>query len=1005
MGIASTPSLGLSTNANGGLVGPIPFWDEGRNVPSPQPGSVVTGADGAKYILAKATGVIPPNTNVVLTEPAMTVAAGAGDWYSQTAAIPINNYAWFRASIQGGGVPPVNTAPSAFSAGQWSVEDAASGGTATVTISALPSDGGSAITAIQYKAGAGAWTNSGIASTGSFNITGLTNGAAVNVLVRAVNAIGNGPDSDAKSVTPTAAPSSETAWTPMMIGAKSGQTARDPSSFKTVTATQAVPGDPVETWSDVSGNARDLVSAAATAGASTTATRAPLGPVETLGGVTASPLRMNNGVLTHRYLGPASGFAMASGALGDIVFMFARFRPPATALTRVAMGNSAGNFNVNVAISSTTAAGQVYTGGVTGTPKTDTTTRLEIVVHQKAAASGNNYNLRINGSEILSPDGAGSSVASTSRAVLGNYYGTTNAGADMDVFEYWILPQGTTRANVQRLEGWCAHTYGQQALLPADHPYKSAPPMVPTGTTSTVGWVDANFVTSQARQTWLGPMVELQADSYDGLVATDPPVDGSSQIWGFPYSLTTAERARLKSEYFPGDGTGYQFLRFPLGFAYRGLRNIDGVSGLAKNIGERFAGQNASITELMSAVSANGGGLRAEYWSPAPHWKTNSAYGGGAGQQNTNPSPAELWAGGSYPRTASLASIRTSDVTQYEAQTTAFAAAVINDLEYLHQNVAPVRGFSLQNEATNSTNDSYGHCYYSDPVVYADVLYKVQQGIAGSTILATYGGQPNAITIDAASYQGFFTGFSAHPAFAGTWAASRHHIPAHYGDGDYPKGQAATWITGSSGKANINNEFEYFTLPGNDPWQFANTALVQANWMRVLSAPTHNPMIHIAKPIGQTSTSSNTKGYAVVAARLPAPFSQAPSTPGDPFPAVGHGEWISQGVNANAVKMFSKNIPAGSKIMPSEYTVGSGQQIVPFVTPAGKRGYVIVNRSAPTTFAGADLALTLSFSKQANVVGKLYSDVADGSVIASASGVSSRVVTVAKDTAQVWMEQ
>lgn len=116
MGIASTPSLGLSTNANGGLVGPVPFWDEGRNVPSPQPGSVVTGADGAKYILAKATGVIPPNTNVILTEPAMTVAAGAGDWYSQNTAIPINNYAWFRASIQGVGVVP--SEPSEFSMAQ-----------------------------------------------------------------------------------------------------------------------------------------------------------------------------------------------------------------------------------------------------------------------------------------------------------------------------------------------------------------------------------------------------------------------------------------------------------------------------------------------------------------------------------------------------------------------------------------------------------------------------------------------------------------------------------------------------------------------------------------------------------------------------------------------------------------------------------------------------------------------------------------------------------------------
>lgn len=99
---------------------------------------------------------------------------------------------------------PILSPPSAFTVGQWSVSDAATGGTATVTISALPSNGGSAITAIQYKAGAGAWTNSGISSTGTFNITGLTNGAAVNVLIRAVNAIGNGADSDTKSVTPTA---------------------------------------------------------------------------------------------------------------------------------------------------------------------------------------------------------------------------------------------------------------------------------------------------------------------------------------------------------------------------------------------------------------------------------------------------------------------------------------------------------------------------------------------------------------------------------------------------------------------------------------------------------------------------------------------------------------------------------------------------------------------------------------------------------------------------------
>jgi hypothetical protein len=104
-------------------------------------------------------------------------------------------------------VAAATTAPAAFTAGQWSVADSATGGTVTVSISALPSDGGSAITAIQYQVGAGSWTNSGITSTGSFNITGLTNGTPVNIKVRAVNAVGNGPDSDTKSVTPTLAPS------------------------------------------------------------------------------------------------------------------------------------------------------------------------------------------------------------------------------------------------------------------------------------------------------------------------------------------------------------------------------------------------------------------------------------------------------------------------------------------------------------------------------------------------------------------------------------------------------------------------------------------------------------------------------------------------------------------------------------------------------------------------------------------------------------------------------
>lgn len=97
------------------------------------------------------------------------------------------------------------TAPSAFTSGQWSIADDGTGGDATITITALPSDGGSAITDLEAKVGAGSWTSLGGTTTGTYGLTdAFTDGVSTNVLIRAVNAVGNGPDSDTKSVTTTA---------------------------------------------------------------------------------------------------------------------------------------------------------------------------------------------------------------------------------------------------------------------------------------------------------------------------------------------------------------------------------------------------------------------------------------------------------------------------------------------------------------------------------------------------------------------------------------------------------------------------------------------------------------------------------------------------------------------------------------------------------------------------------------------------------------------------------
>ena len=754
------------------------------------------------------------------------------------------------------------------------------------------------------------------------------------------------------------------AWTPSMLNLNALYSVENQASVKDTGGATAAAGTAIETWQDQTANARHAISAANAAAASTTATRPVVGASETLGSFTGSPIRFNNGVRTHRLLTPASTFGMASGSEGDKLFVLARIRDGAAAAQRTLLGNSAGNFNVNVATSDSTAPGLVYTGSVAGAIKTDTTTRIDMIVQQKDVNSGNAYVGRLNGSETAGATGTGGSLPATTRLSIGNVYGGSQ-GSDCDVFVVAVIPAGTSRTNIQRLEGYYAHLFGLTAQLAAGHPFKTTPPRVPQGTTSTQAWVDANFASGAARQTWAGPQVELQADSFNSSTTT-VAIDDQNDVWGFPYSLTSAEQARVKSEWFPGNGKGYMFLRFPLGFCYRGLRNIDGTSGLAKNLSERYAGQNTAIGNMLANVAPVGGGLFAEYWTPAPHWKTNGALTGGAGRPTNGVVPATLHAGGSYARSVTLDSIRTSDPTQYNAQIAAFTDAIIGDLEYLHANVSRVCGFALQNEAVNPTDANYGTCTYpSDYVLYTHVLEALVPKIRASTALATYGGQPNSVRINAASWQAIPAVLLNSSIYPEIDHNSVHYITSLGADADYAKSNMASWFTSSGGKAIGQNEFEYFSLsaPNDDPARrFANTALVQAHFVNLGRAPTTNPMIHLFKQLGQTGTDGSTEGYAVLAARLPAPFNQAPSTPGDPYPALGHGEYFAQGFNANAVRAFADNMLAGSTVFPHSLAQNvAGTQAVAWKTPAGKAGVAIVNRTA------SPLAIPLGLSGQRTV--------------------------------------
>lgn len=105
-----------------------------------------------------------------------------------------------------GGTGPIISAPSQFTAGQWTLADSPSAGgdTLSLNVTELPSNGGSAITALQYSVGGGATKTLSGVGTGARLITVLASTAA-SVELWAVNAIGSGARSTAKVATPTVA--------------------------------------------------------------------------------------------------------------------------------------------------------------------------------------------------------------------------------------------------------------------------------------------------------------------------------------------------------------------------------------------------------------------------------------------------------------------------------------------------------------------------------------------------------------------------------------------------------------------------------------------------------------------------------------------------------------------------------------------------------------------------------------------------------------------------------
>jgi len=162
----------------------------GQPVPLEGGGTVTVAADGTVAL-----------DDATLANPAEGAVAIAG-LFTYRLSDGISESPDYTATVEVSGFVAPGL-PAAFGAADWTLSDAGTGDALSVGILALPDDGGDPLTGIEAELDGGVWTPLGAAAPGSYTIPGLTGDQPVQVRLRAVNGIGGGPASDAKTATPT----------------------------------------------------------------------------------------------------------------------------------------------------------------------------------------------------------------------------------------------------------------------------------------------------------------------------------------------------------------------------------------------------------------------------------------------------------------------------------------------------------------------------------------------------------------------------------------------------------------------------------------------------------------------------------------------------------------------------------------------------------------------------------------------------------------------------------
>ncbi|GAB3536457.1 hypothetical protein GCM10027403_17250 [Arthrobacter tecti] len=390
------------------------------------------------------------------------------------------------------------------------------------------------------------------------------------------------------------------------------------------------------------------------------------------------------------------------------------------------------------------------------------------------------------------------------------------------------------------------------------------------------------------RQTILGLGYEIQSDSIGS--GNNGLPDAQTSV---PHDLVKPERHRFYNEMLRAGGDrGFRYCRLAMGLYLRGLSE-DG-----KNIVGRWPEQMSELAEMVKHGKTES--MMVEYWSPAPHWKSNDSYIGGT--------------------------LKSGD----QGFLSEFADALVGDVEFLERNNLPVSWWGLQNEPEYST--PYSSCVYGDDLYYnafrtaASRLRSQFPGIR-THVNSNYGhtGPGGEMILEDPATLSLTDAWTWHRI----GFDSNDQINKDFRDGAGPR-------------AAFSNEFEYQPWsPGDTQWRTVNTAQSIMNWMVFQDSPTW-VWLHALKP----TYNSEATGYSLGFWR---PWDDDNF---EQFPDIKKGHWAWNDMNWNGLSGFLRNMPWDSvRVEVDEPEINGEHRIMAWLAPNGKRTFVVTNRSdQPYTF-------------------------------------------------------